>query len=67
MKNRCSRNKKSEMIDRKNNLNRAIRRGGGLGDVVQPGKRKRESNLVFVPRHRQRSGDRLTLHFSIAT
>ena len=32
---------RSEMIDRQNDLQRAVRRGGGIGDVVPLGKRKR--------------------------
>ena len=55
------------MIDRMNDLGRALKRGGGQGDVVPLGKRKRESKNVFNPRRRQRTGDRLTVHFSIAT
>jgi hypothetical protein len=50
--------RKSEMLDRQNDMQRAIRRGGAQGDVVPLGKRKRESQDAFVPR--RRTGDRPT-------
>jgi hypothetical protein len=57
-----------EMVDRMGDLGRAIRRGGARGDVVGPGKRKREAE-VFAPNPRQRIGDRAPgpQQFSIAT
>lgn len=57
-----------EMIDRMNDLGRAIRRGGAQGDVVAPGKRKRDFE-EFVPNPRRRIGDRPPgpQTFSIAT
>ena len=48
--------RRSEMLDRQNDLQRAIRRGGARGDVVPLGKRKRESQDAFVPR--RRTGER---------
>jgi hypothetical protein len=50
--------RKSEMLDRQNDMQRAIRRGGARGDVVPLGKRKRESQDAFVPR--RRTGERPT-------
>ncbi len=50
-----------EMLDRKNDLGRAIRRGGERGDVTGLGKRKRANE--FDPNPRRRTPQ----HFSIAT
>jgi hypothetical protein len=50
-----------EMVDRMGDLGRAIRRGGGAGDVVGPGKRKGDAAFgaeIFTPNPRQRIGDR---------
>ena len=60
--------RKSEMLDRKDDLGRAIRRGGQRGDVVGPGKRKREAE-DFFPNPRQRISDITSKlqRFSIAT
>jgi hypothetical protein len=60
--------RKSEMVDRMNDGRRALRRGGQRGDVVGPGKRKREAE-VFAPNPRQRIGDRPAgpQQFTIAT
>ena len=60
--------RKSEMLDRKDDLGRAIRRGGARGDVVGPGKRKREEE-EFAPDPRRRVGAGPTgpQRFSIAT
>jgi len=57
-----------EMVDRMGDLGRAVRRGGGQGDVVPLGKRKRDPE-VFAPNPRQRIGDRIPgpQKFSIAT
>ena len=57
-----------EMVDRQADLGRALRRRGARGDVVGPGKRKREAD-EFAPNPRQRIGDRPVgpQHFSIAT
>ena len=49
--------RKSEMVDRMNDGRRALRRGGQRGDVVGPGKRKREAE-AFAPNPRPRIGDR---------
>ena len=56
-----------EMVDRMSDLGRAIRRGGQRGDVVGPGKRKREMEEEFNPR--PRLGNRPTgpQRFSIGT
>ena len=58
-----------EMVDRRADLGRALRRGGGHGDVVPLGKRKRDYAEVFAPNPRQRTGDRAPgpQQFSIAT
>ena len=57
-----------EMVDRQADLGRALRRGGGQGDVVPLGKRKRDAE-ISGPNPRQRTGDRApgTQQFSIAT
>jgi hypothetical protein len=57
-----------EMVDRQADLGRAVRRGGGQGDVVPLVKRKRDAD-VFAPNPRQRTGDRVPgpQQFSIAT
>ena len=57
-----------EMVDRMGDLGRAIRRGGQRGDVVGPGKRKREEE-EFAPVPRRREGLRPAgpQMFSIAT
>ncbi len=47
----------SEMLDRKDDMGRALRRGGARGDVVGLGKRKRDAE-EFAPNPRQRKGDR---------
>ena len=47
----------SEMLDRKDDLGRALRRGGARGNVVGPGKRKRDAE-EFAPNPRRRTGDR---------
>lgn len=58
----------AEMVDRMGDLRRAMRRGGARGDVVGPGKRKREED-TFEPNPRARRGDISTgpQRFSIAT
>ena len=64
------RTRAAEMVDRMGDLRRAIRRGGARGDVVGPGKRKREEDRIDPnPSDRPRRGDRLTgpQRFSIAT
>ena len=64
------RTRAAEMADRMGDLRRAIRRGGARGDVVGPGKRKREDDRIDPnPSDRPRRGDRLTgpQRFSIAT
>ena len=60
-----------EMVDRMSDLGRALRRGGRTGDVVGPGKRKRERDR-FAPNPRPgvpRLGDRPPgpQQFNIAT
>ena len=57
-----------EMLDRQADLGRALRRGGAMGNVVGPGKRKRDEN-EFQPNPRRRMGDRPPgpQMFSIAT
>jgi hypothetical protein len=54
------RRRRREMVDRMGDLGRAIRRGGAPGDVVAPGKRKRDAfeAEIFAPNPRQRIGDR---------
>ena len=61
------RRRAGEMIDRMDDLGRAVRRGGQQGDVVGPGKRKRDTD--FAPNPRQRVGGRPAgpQQFSIAT
>ena len=56
-----------EMLDRQADLGRALRRGGATGDVIGPGKRKRDD--AFAPNPRRRMGDRPQgpQEFSIAT
>ena len=46
--------KKREMLDRQDDLRRAIRRGGKQGDVVPLGRRKRETNPVVENQPRRR-------------
>ena len=60
--------KAGEMVDRMNDLGRALRRGGAQGDVAGPGKREREGE-EFAPNPRRRMGDRALgpQMFSIAT
>ena len=49
--------RRTEMVERMNDGRRAIRRGGAMGDVVGPGKRKNEGPpQEFRPR--QRVGER---------
>ena len=57
-----------DMVDRMRDLGQAIRRGGARGDVVGPGKRKREAE-EFAPNPRQRIGERPAgpQQFTIAT
>jgi len=56
-----------EMIDRRNDLGRAITRGGAMGDVVAPGKRKREMEDEFNPRPRMGNRPAGPQRFSIGT
>ena len=46
--------KRAAMGERRNDLDRAVRRGGAMGDVVGLGKREREGGDTsqFVPRRR---------------
>ncbi len=57
-----------EMVDRMGDLGRALRRRGARGDVVGPGKRKREEEQ-FAPEPRRRVGERPIgpQQFTIAT
>ena len=64
------RTRAAEMVDRMGDLRRAIRRGGARGDVVGPGKRKREEDQFDPnPPDRPKRGDRSTgpQRFTIAT
>jgi hypothetical protein len=57
-----------EMVDRMSDLGRAIRRGGARGDIVGPGKRKREEEeFAPDPRRRVGAGPAGPQRFSIAT
>ena len=46
--------RKREMLDRRDDLRRAMRRGGAQGDVVPLGRRKRETNPVVENKPRRR-------------
>ena len=48
----AQRERKSEMLDRQNDLRRAIRRGGARGDVAVIGDKRKRSPDAFVPRRR---------------
>ena len=62
------RGRASEMVDRRGDLRRAVRRGGQQGDVVGAGKRKRDDD-TFEPNPRTRRVERLAgpQRFTIAT
>ena len=62
----AQRERKTEMLDRQNDLQRAIRRGGARGDVVPLGKRRREDQDAFAPRRRVGERPAGPQRFSIA-